>query len=193
MRLKFIFAGLFLAAALPAFSQVVPSASQGGIPITVGLGFSNFYSDWSGYLSGATIWIDWDDLGVRKLRGLGIEAEGRDLNYNRTGDQPKLRQDTGSGGLIYHWKHFERVQPDAKFLIGLGSIDWNNHYNPYYTHDTRAVLSPGGGAEYRVWRNVWVRGDYEYQFWMHFYHDHAMNPEGFTAGVTYDLGHIHVQ
>jgi opacity protein-like surface antigen len=191
MRFKYVLAGLILSAAAAAFSQIAPSATQGGIPFTVGSGYSEFYSDWSGNLSGGTLWIDYHvDRVPRVLKGIGIEAEGRDLNYRRTGDQPTLRQDTAEGGPIYHWQHFQRTGIYGKFLLGYGNMDFSNS-NPKYRHDSRTVLAPGGGAEYRIWRNVWVRGDYEYQFWTHFYHGHAMNPTGGTVGVVYDLGHIH--
>jgi opacity protein-like surface antigen len=125
------------------------------------------------------------------MRGIGIEVQGRDLNFARTGDVPKLRQDTAEGGAIYRWNHYRNFHPYGKFLMGFGSIDFNNKVDPYYTHETRTVIASGGGAEYRVWRNVWVRGDYEYQFWTHFYHDHAMNPDGFTIGAVYDFKHMH--
>ena len=50
MRLKPIFklnfAALFVAAVLPVYSQVVPSANQGGVPIVIGAGFSDFSIDW---------------------------------------------------------------------------------------------------------------------------------------------------
>ncbi|MGB6686754.1 MAG: outer membrane beta-barrel protein [Terracidiphilus sp.] len=194
MRLKFICAGLFLSVALPAFSQVAPSASQGGIPLSVGVAYSNYYTDWSGYESGPTAWVDWTfHRGPRLLNGLGIEAEGRDLNYARTGSQPLLREDTAEGGPMYHWRHFDRFEPYGKFLFGYGHIAFNDIYNPYYTHDSRTVIAPGGGAEYRVVRNVWVRADYEYQFWTDFFNHHALNPEGFTVGASYDLSHAHSQ
>jgi len=194
MRLKFICAGLFFSAAFPAFSQVSPSATQGGIPFKVGAAFSNYYTDWSGYESGPTVWVDWTlSHGPRILNGLGIEAEGRDLNYNRTGSQPKLREDTGEGGPVYHWGHFDRFEPYGKFLLGYGHISFNDIRDPHYTHDSRAVLAPGGGAEYRIVRNIWVRGDYEYQFWPDFFHHHSMDPQGFTIGASYDLSRMHAQ
>ena len=194
MRMKLIVASLLLAAAFPASAQVVPAAEKHGLPLVVGVGFSDFNSDWNygvrgGRLAGGTVWADWNFYGAPSfLHGLGIEAEARDLNYARTGNVPNMRQDTAQIGAIYTWRHYQRVHPYAKYLAGLGSIDFQ-HTDPHYSHDTRTVYTPGGGVEYRAWRNVWVRGDYEYQFWTDFFRHHTMNPNGVTLGVSYDFGH----
>ena len=191
MRLKLVLAALCLTAALPIFSQVAPAATEGGLPLVVGAGFSDYNTDWSGRLAGATVWADWNFYhGPSFLHGFGIEVEGRDLNYGRTGGVPNLRQDTAEVGAIYTWRHYRNFHPYGKFLAGIGSIDFQ-HIRPKYSHDTRTVYAPGGGVEYRAWRNVWVRGDYEYQVWTDFFHHHAMNPQGFTIGVSYDFKHIH--
>ena len=44
MRFKAILVALTVAVAIPAVSQVVPSATQGGLPLKVGGGFSDFTS-----------------------------------------------------------------------------------------------------------------------------------------------------
>jgi opacity protein-like surface antigen len=182
---------LLAAAAVPALSQVVAEANEGGIPLSIGVGYSNFASDWSGRLAGPTLWIDWNPYGGPSfLRGFGIEAEGRDLNYERTGGVGNLRQDTAEGGLLYTWRRHRNFHPYGKFLVGYGSIDFTLHNDPYYHHDSRTLLAPGGGVEFRAWRNVWVRGDYEYQFWRDFFNHHALNPQGPTIGISYDIKHI---
>jgi opacity protein-like surface antigen len=198
MRMKLIVASLLLAATFPVSAQVVPAAEQHGLPLVVGVGFSDFNSDWNygvrgGRLAGGTVWADWNFYGGPSfLHGLGIEAEARDLNYARTGNVPNLRQDTAEIGAIYTWRHYHRFHPYAKFLAGLGSIDFQ-HTNPHYAHDTRTVYAPGGGVEYRAWRNVWVRADYEYQYWPNFFWHETMEPNGVTIGVSYDFRHSHAQ
>jgi opacity protein-like surface antigen len=187
-----------LAAAFPVSAQVAPAAEQHGLPLVVGIGVSDFNSDWNygvrgGRLAGGTVWADWNFYGGPSfLHGLGIEAEARDLNYARTGNVPNLRQDTAEIGAIYTWRHYQRFHPYAKFLAGLGSIDFQ-HTNPHYAHDTRTVYAPGGGVEYRAWRNVWVRGDYEYQYWPNFFWHKTMEPNGVTIGVSYDFRHSRAQ
>jgi opacity protein-like surface antigen len=189
MHMKLIVASLLLVATFPVSAQVVPAAEQHGLPLVVGVGFSDFYSDWNGRLDGVTVWADWNFYHAPSLlRGLGIEAEARDLNYGRTGSVPNLRQDTAEIGAIYTWRHYQRFHPYAKYLAGIGSIDFQ-HITPTYSHDTRTVYTPGGGIEYRAWRNVWVRGDYEYQFWTDFFHHRSLNPNGVTIGASYDFGH----
>jgi len=49
----------------------------------------------------------------------------------------------------------------------------------------------GGGIEVRAYRNVWVRGDFEYQFWPDFYKNKtpagSLTPQGATLGAVYDF------
>ena len=188
MNIKILLTALVVSAAVPAYGQVQPAATESRLPLTLGLGFSSYDTDWSGYLSGPSFWADWRFRHVPdRLRGIGVEVEGRDLNYHRTGVVPNLRMDTAGGGPVYIWQHSGRFQPYAKFLVEFGSIDFMIQGVSNYTHDTRVVRSPGGGLNYRVFRGVWVRGDYEYQFWPDLGHGHTLTPEGFTIGVAYDL------
>ena len=47
MYLKMILVVLVVGAAIPAFSQVTPTATRGGLPLSVGIGigYSNYYTD----------------------------------------------------------------------------------------------------------------------------------------------------
>jgi opacity protein-like surface antigen len=184
---------LFFSIGSKAFGQVTPHAQRGGIPITAGIGYSNFQTDWNGKLGGTTVWANWGfDLLRPPYDGLGIEIEGRDLNYNHTGSgplDPKLREETVTGGPIYNLRHYHGFQPYAKFLIGLGGI----YFSPFeanfpnYTHDTRTIYAPGVGLNYRFHGAFSIRGDYEYQMWPSFIHNHALTPYGITIGVLYDF------
>jgi hypothetical protein len=54
----------------------------------------------------------------------------------------------------------------------------------------------GGGVELRAYRSLWVRADYEYQFWPDFFFKGAkpigqLNPQGFTVGVLYHFNRPH--
>jgi hypothetical protein len=130
------------------------------------------------------------------VHGIGLEAEGRDLNYGRSSASPNLREDTIEGGVIYAWPHFRNLRPYGKFLAGYGNRDAEG-YNQLRYHDSRTILAAGGGLDYRVYRNVWVRADYEYQHWpdMHFKDLNnvvtpigPMHPNGFTLGALYRFG-----
>jgi opacity protein-like surface antigen len=84
------------------------------------------------------------------------------------------------------------LRPYGKFLLGYGSIDFNNGYPMIQNgdHDTRTFWCPGGGAEYRIMSDLWIRGDYEYELWSHFGRA-TLEPKGFTVGVSYDLKDLH--
>ena len=185
-----VLATLFVFAIVPAPAQVTYAAKEGKLPLTVGVGLSDYSLDWGGSrrMMGITAWVDYRFHLPGLLNGLGVEAEGRDLNFDRPSDLTRLRQDVGLGGVNYQWRHRDRIRPYGKFLVGFGSIDFPDRRNPYYTHDTRTVLASGGGVDFRVWRNVAVRADYEYQFWRQLFGPNDLNPNGVTVGAVYDFG-----
>ncbi len=187
--LKMFLAVLLVCASIPAFSQIVPAGRTGKAwPLSVGVAYSNYDTDWSGRLSGGTLWADWNFYKLPPLLdGFGIEVEARDLSNGRTGADPKLRMDTFEGGVIYTTHFYRRFHPYAKFLFGDGSIDFTTS-DPHYSHDTRSMYVPGAGADTRFYKSLWLRANYEYQFWPNFFNHHAMNPSGFDIGVAYDFG-----
>jgi hypothetical protein len=168
--------------------------ASAGQHLIVGAAGSSFNADWSHFrVTGETMWVDYAPgrlpLG---LRGLGIEVEARDLNSETSSLVSRnFRLYTVGGGIIWHWRHFQSVHPYAKYLVSIGSIDWKNP-NPRFRHETRSVTAPGFGMELRVVRRVWVRGDYEYQFWPDIakfrpHSSHVLDPQGFSFGVCYAL------
>jgi opacity protein-like surface antigen len=203
---KVFFAALFLFAAAPMFAQVKPSGYEGKLPLVVGVGISDYRLDW-GYdalghrrpIYGGAFWIDWNFYGLpRKLNGLGVELEGEDLSKfgpielttKYPGDNASMRHDTVGGGALYTWRHFRKISPYGKFLLGYGSIDFSsNNLRPNgtpYTHDTRTIYEPGGGATYALTEHLSIKADYEYQFWPHFLgHANPLNPSGATVGATW--------
>jgi hypothetical protein len=186
MYWKVLLPVILICASIPAFCQVDAAAERPGLPLSIGAGYSNFNSDWLDRIGGTTVWADWSFYRLPShLNGLGIEAEGRDLRFHSPQAPPNLRYDTLGGGPIYKWRHFRNAYPYAKLFLGIGSIDFT--YGPGYSHDTRTVYAPGGGLEYHVWRAIWGRVDYEYQFWPDFIHHHTLNPSGFTIGASYDF------
>ncbi len=199
-------AALFVCAASPVFAQVVPAATEGNIPFSVGAGLSAYNPDLGhGHLLGGTLWIDYTLPHMpHVLYGLGIQAEGLDLNYFRSGSLPPYdRVDVASGGLIYSWPRYRDFRPYAKLMMGYGNADEQNiPFNERWT-DSRTVTSGGAGLDYRVSRNVWLRVDYEYQSWPTFF-KHPKNPntgitppaqrlkpQGFTIGAMYHFSHRH--
>jgi hypothetical protein len=195
MHLKLVLLILSLSAGLPMFCQVAPDAENKTIPISIGAGFSSFYTDWSGYENGPVAWIDWHFHRLPPvLDGLGVEAEGRDLNYGRTGDIPDLRESTVGGGVIYT---FHQIPAPNFHLYGKYLIDYGRAYvaspSLHIVPQAKACIvhAPGVGVEVRAWRTLWVRGDYEWQFWPGVPnvpgHTSALTPRGLTIGASYHL------
>jgi opacity protein-like surface antigen len=196
MRLKSVFVPflfLFLIGAVSKTrAQVTYSASEGKLPFSVGFGVADFSDDWGTQNPrqvGLTLWFDWRLPHMpSKLDGLGIEFEGRDVNYATPSYLPGHRMTTGLAGPMYEWRRQGRVRPFAKYLMGLGNIDFPNDSN--YQQDTRAVFAPAGGADVRMWKRLSLRGEYEYQYWHAIFGPHDLTPNGFTFGVLYDLGRL---
>ena len=202
MRLKLCFslalAPLFVCVASSIHAQTAPAATGHRVPIAVGVGLSGYNPDFGhGHLLGGTLWIDYFPSRLPwYLHGLGIEVEARDLNYGRSASQPaNLREDIVQGGVIYSWPRYRNFRPYAKFSEGYGNAD-DGVTPTHRNHDSRTILSGGGGLEYRAYKSLWVRADYEYQSWPNFFKHPAtatqpfrpagrLNPQGFTVGVVY--------
>jgi hypothetical protein len=179
---------LFVAVANPAISQVVAAATQHGLPLTLGVGVSDYNFDFGsgGRMVGVSAWADWDlFVSPGHPRNLSIQVEGNALDFGRPAKVPVMRQDTALVGAKYRLMHNRNIIPYAKYVCGVGSIDFTNDINPNYTHDDFIVLAPGAGIEIRQWRQFWVRIDYEYQYWHHTFGPHDLTPQGFTIGASY--------
>jgi opacity protein-like surface antigen len=188
------FLPLFLALILISFSglahsQVEASAFRNTLPFSAGAGVSGFNIDWGrNRMYAATVWLDWHPAIMPSvLRGLGVEGEGRDLNYGRSSTAPSnFRQDTILGGPIYTYPRFRNFRPYGKYLIGFGSFDFGNR-GVNYTHDTRTLFEYGAGFDYRIWHHVYARAEYSYQDWGSLFNGQNRNPRGITVGAVYDF------
>lgn len=195
MHLKSVFAMLFLIASLPLFSQVAPSVGGGGWPFNVGVGFSDFSTEmFATRMRGTTVWADWNlNHGPSYLHGFGVEAEVRDLDLGQPQGQ-KLRQGTAGGGPVYTWRHFRNYHPYGKFLVDFAAMDHieNAGLPSWFMGGTWTAFAWGGGIDYRVRGRIWVRTDYEYQFWrVNFFNSNSfLNPQGFTVSASYHLSQI---
>jgi opacity protein-like surface antigen len=124
-----------------------------------------------------------------------VEVEARDVHLNLAGLKTNVRQVTVGGGALYTWRHFHNFSPYAKFEMGLGRDDFPNEDPPGtkpFKHDVLTYMAPGAGLEYRVYRHIWVRADYEFQRWGPLPpYNHNPTPNGFTIGAMYDFRHHH--
>ncbi len=205
MRFKLIVAPILtvslFAPVFTAFSQAVPAYKGQPLPLTVGIGPSSYDVDWGhGRMYGGTIWADFYPKQFPQiLNGLGVEVEARDISLHQNCIPPgsnfcpqkNMRQDTAGGGAIYNWHlkwHYAHgFDLYGKFLIEDGSVDY--YPNHPQSHDTRMLLAPGGGVEYRFFGPLLVRGDYEYQDWIGKLLGNTFNPQGFTVGIAYDFSY----
>lgn len=188
---KWFLAAVFIAGALPLSAQSNFSAAEGTWPVIVGGGLSRFNLDYpnvgSSSMEGPTLWADWVRIPFVP-RQLGVEAEWRKISLNAPSAAPQLRTSSFLGGPTYTL-NVSRLALYGKGMIGYGSI----HFPAYgaYQTDSRTIRGVGGGAEYRAWNSVWVRGDYEYQWWPNLFVTGGMHPSGLTFSVGYDLRTLH--
>lgn len=187
MRSKLVLAALFSLASWHAVAQVAPAAKVSGLPLGVGVGLTDYDLDYGPgrRMLGVSAWADYN-----VWHGLGVEAEGTSILWDKPDVITRMKQDSIKGGAIYKYHPIFGVRPEVKYLIGLGSIDFPSR-NPLYTHDTYTMTAAGGGAEYRVWQTVYAHFDYEYQWWYSYHGNHTLNPNGFTVGATYYLRGMH--
>lgn len=196
MRFKvwsFVLAAAFISAAIPALSQVGPSATSGGIPLIVGAGFSNYSTDWGPSPEwredGGSLWAEWTLQHMPSaINGLGIGIVAHDITIDAPSQAPYLRYQTAGGGAVYHLLRYRNVRPYAKAMEQFGNIKFAPWPSPY-REDTRNFFSVGGGVDLHAWRHLWVRADYEYQWWKGLFGSpNALTPSGFTIGPEIDLG-----
>ncbi len=195
MRFKMLFVSTLsvtlLALAVPASPQVAPAAHKGEIefPFTVGAGAASYDVDWNqGRMVGVGAWADWRP-NFQYLSGLGLELEARDISWD-AGARSGFAQRTIGVGPSYASYYFPGFHPYAKYLFDYGRTSFSRRTVPPYTHFDGYVRTPGLGFELRLVSRLWMRVDYEYQFWPQV-NGGTPNPQGFTVGATWHLAKIY--
>jgi len=187
MRSKLVLAALLALVTTPVIAQVAPAAKISGLPLAVGGGLSDFSLDYGPgrRMLGITAWADYN-----VFHGLAIEAEGTSIFADKPAVFTRMKQQTIKGGLVYKPHPIFRIRPEVKYLFGLGSVDFPSR-DPLYTHDTYTMSAAGGGGEYPIWKNLYARAEYEYEWWYNYQGPRDLNPNGFTIGAIYYLRGIH--
>jgi opacity protein-like surface antigen len=192
MRLKHVVVALAVTWAVPLFSQVVPSATDKHLQLKIGAGFSDYNGDLgNGKLIGGVLWIDAVPPHLpRALSGLALEIEARGVrtSQNSPSEYGAFREATAGGGAIYNWRHYRNFRPYAKFIANLAGQNFNIGDKAYH-HESQVAYAPGGGVDYAITRNLWVRGDYEYQIWPDPFSNHSwyLDPQGVSVGLLWDF------
>jgi hypothetical protein len=197
MNLKVAVAALFF---ITTFShrfavnaQVTPSATQNGLVLKVGAGFSDYAGNLNnGQLQGGALWVDFVPPRMPSfLRGFGLEAEARGVTASDTlPTQPgAFRQSTVGGGPTYTYLRYPRFHPYAKFIVSYAGQSYNLGGAGDRQFETQTAYAPGGGIDYRAYSNLWVRGDYEYQFWPDAFGspNWYLDPHGITLGLAWEF------
>jgi outer membrane protein with beta-barrel domain len=166
-----------------AKAQVAPAAIGGGRPIGISVGVSDYNLD---YGTGRRMQGLVLRGGVGIFHGLGIDGNARTIFMNTPSQLTRMQQNTFLGGVYYESPSFWRVRPFVRFGAGLGTIEFPSR-NPAYTRDSYTVFAPSGGLEFPITRKVYLRGEWEYQFWRQYQGPNYLTPQGGTVGVTYYL------
>ena len=160
-----------LVASPAARAQVVEAGNKGGTSVSAGAAASGYYVQYGERkLLGISAFVDADTR-----RRIGIEAEGRWLDFHQTAN---VHLATYSIGPRYHF-NLGNFQPYLKGMAGTG------HFNfPYnYAYGNYFVVTAGGGLDYRLKSRIYVRAaDFEYQYWPQFTYG-AMSTLGVSAGI----------
>lgn len=182
MTKKWLFLGVVLMMLTPLITsaQAAPAESGGNkFSMALGAGFSGFDTDYApDRMYGIAAYYDLD-----YARWIGIEVEGRTIQWNQF---LNVREDTIAAGGRVRLLHHGRFTAYGKFLGGVGSIDFpgSTFGLPSYTHDTFSFYDAGGGLDYKLTHHVYLRGDYEYEWWPR-WPRHGLTPNGFTIGANY--------
>ena len=188
MRIKVSLVAIFIASCIAvgsgtrALAQVAPSARVGGLPIGIGIGFSSYDIDYGNLRMEGP--VARASLGL--FHGIGIDASARSIFMFTPSQLTRMQQTTLLGGVYYEAPLMFHVRPFVRYAGGLGIIEFPS-YNPAYTRDSYTVTAPSGGVEIPLREKLYLRAEYEYQFWKQYHGPNDLTPNGFTLGVTYYL------
>jgi opacity protein-like surface antigen len=172
-----------------AHAQVKPAARIGGLPIGVGFGISSYNLDYgpNRRMEGPVI-----RASVGVFHGFGIDVSARSIFMFTPPTLSRMQQSTFLAGGFYEGPLKFHMRPFARYAGGIGVIEFPSN-NPYYTRDAFTVYAPSGGVEIPVVEKVYIRAEYEYQFWKKYQGPNDLTPQGYTIGVTYYVTGMHTR
>jgi hypothetical protein len=190
----------FLVAPLLSLAQSPQSAVGGTASLWAGAEVSSFNPDYScgsevpfgcqSQLVGPAAFVD---LNVNPK--WGVEGEARWLHWNGPGNQIESNYLVGPRYRVYRYR---RLNLWLKLLLGGGLTTTPDYPAAGSLKGSYFAYAPGGTVEYRLTRQLSLRGDYEFQIWPSFagppsydssgalvQHNHGLTPNGFSLGVTW--------
>ena len=165
-------------------AQTAVDGTSGAASLWAGAEYANFKAsfpvDSNVRLSGVGVFVNYN-----WTRHYAMEAHMRMLNQNSW--YGETEQDWLIGPR-YTFLRGEKLRPYADFLVGFVRVKYPFNMG---TGDS-FTMAPGAGLEYRLSRNLSVRGGYEYQTMVNspaFANEpkFGMTPSGFTVGVGYRI------
>lgn len=199
--------GLFALLLIPTalIAQNSQSATGGEASISAGAEISGFNPDWgcpssspfcANDLVGPTAFFDFDMHGK-----YGLEGEARWLHWHGVGGEVESNYLVGPR---YRMFRYGRLSGWFKLVVGGGWITTINYPAAGSLKGSYFVYAPGGTVNYRLSHRLFVRADYEWQFWPSFagpptynsttgqvvQNNSGLTPNGFSVGIAYRfLGH----
>ena len=156
-------------------SQAVPTASRGGVA-QIGAGWSIANGDYSPHkIQGLSIYGTYNFT-----RHWGIEG---DIHRASSITPADIGEDSYLIGPRYSLR-YNRIQPYAKALFGLGRFKYNYKDAPHTAY-TYKIYAFGGGVDIALTRLLNLRVvDFEYQQWPGYPPD-GLAPKVWTFGAAY--------
>jgi opacity protein-like surface antigen len=167
-------------------AQATATATR-SLDLKVGGGYTNLNSDFlPSRFDGGAIYADLDFT-----HHLGAEAEFHFAKDSSGSGQYEKTYEVGGR----YFRTYGKLVPYAKLLWGRGVY---NFTQPYIASDGSLqhlavaniaynLVAVGAGADYKLLRHLYVRGDWEYQRWFSF-QGSSLSPNLITVGAAY---HFH--
>ncbi|MEO6983029.1 MAG: outer membrane beta-barrel protein [Edaphobacter sp.] len=156
-------------------AQATATASRAA-DLKIGGGYTSAASDYGNRFTGGMAYFDFDFTAH-----LGVEGEFHFVS----GPSPEdLYEKTYELGGRY-FRTYNKFVPYAKVMYGRGVFNYPA-YVPNGPHPNLAynLLATGAGVDYKALPYLYVRADYEYQYWMGF-PPSGLTPQLLTIGVAY--------
>jgi hypothetical protein len=170
----FIFIGL-LGGASMLHAQASPTASR-AVDLKIGGGYTIANADYENREHGGAAYFDLD-----VTPHLGVEGE---FHFTTDGTSADIYEKTYEVGGRY-FRNYRKFAPYAKLMYGRGVFNFPA-YVPGGPHPNLAynLMAIGAGVDYKALPYLYVRGDFEYQYWFGF-PPSGLTPSLLTVGLAY--------